>query len=156
MSPTTYLSWWTIYVIFNIVYCTTYRSMWQKRNRKWWWKISGYIWWKTRFKPPSIFKIWIPFWKWKSEKGDSSEPILFLFLCFIFQFSLNLIIKTNVFLFNFQVGEKEYDLYLMSDVNSTRHNQWFYFQVSNTVENIVYTFNIMNCIKGNSQFNYGK
>ncbi|CAG7728523.1 unnamed protein product [Allacma fusca] len=54
-----------------------------------------------------------------------------------------------------QVGEREYDLYLMSDVNSNRHNQWFYFQVSNTQENCPYTFNIMNCIKGNSQFNYG-
>jgi hypothetical protein len=46
-------------------------------------------------------------------------------------------------------------LFLMSDVNSRRHQQWFYFQVSNIQENVPFTFNIVNCIKSNSQFNYG-
>ncbi|PSN34864.1 hypothetical protein C0J52_18211 [Blattella germanica] len=54
-----------------------------------------------------------------------------------------------------QVGEAEYDLILMPDVNSSRHHQWFYFQVYNMEQGIPYTFNIINCEKQNSQFNYG-
>ncbi|XP_035702835.1 cytosolic carboxypeptidase 1 isoform X2 [Folsomia candida] len=54
-----------------------------------------------------------------------------------------------------QVGERDYDLLITSDVNSRHHNQWFYFQVSNTVNDKMYTFNIINCTKTNSLFNYG-
>ncbi|PNF25505.1 hypothetical protein B7P43_G05201 [Cryptotermes secundus] len=55
----------------------------------------------------------------------------------------------------FQISSKEYDLILMPDVNSTRHHQWFYFEVSNMEANVPYVFNIVNCEKQNSQFNYG-
>lgn len=55
----------------------------------------------------------------------------------------------------FQVGPREYDLILMPDVNSKEHCTWFYFEVSNMDANIPYVFNIINCEKANSQFNYG-
>ncbi|XP_059479470.1 cytosolic carboxypeptidase 1-like [Neocloeon triangulifer] len=54
-----------------------------------------------------------------------------------------------------QVGALEYDLILMPDVNSSKHHQWFYFEVSNMKADLPYTFNIVNCEKQNSQFNYG-
>ncbi|XP_057320034.1 cytosolic carboxypeptidase 1-like isoform X1 [Microplitis mediator] len=54
-----------------------------------------------------------------------------------------------------QIGPQEYDLILTPDVNSGSRHQWFYFQVSNMEANIPYTFNIVNCEKANSQFNFG-
>lgn len=54
-----------------------------------------------------------------------------------------------------QVGAREYDLILMPDVNSSHHHQWFYFEVSNMEARVPYVFNIANCEKQNSQFNYG-
>ncbi len=50
----------------------------------------------------------------------------------------------------------EYDLILNADVNSSAHCQWFYFEVSGMVAGVPYRFNIINCEKGNSQYNYGK
>uniref|UniRef100_A0AAQ6AIN1 Peptidase M14 domain-containing protein n=1 Tax=Amphiprion ocellaris TaxID=80972 RepID=A0AAQ6AIN1_AMPOC len=49
----------------------------------------------------------------------------------------------------------EYDLILNADVNCSQHTQWFYFEVSNMVAGIPYRFNVINCEKSNSQFNYG-
>ncbi|KAK2107427.1 Cytosolic carboxypeptidase 4 [Saguinus oedipus] len=49
----------------------------------------------------------------------------------------------------------EYDLLVNADVNSTQHQQWFYFRVSGMQAAIPYRFNIINCEKPNSQFNYG-
>ncbi|KAI5105583.1 cytosolic carboxypeptidase 4 [Silurus meridionalis] len=49
----------------------------------------------------------------------------------------------------------EYDLIVNADVNSSSHQQWFYFEVSGMTANVPYRFNIINCEKGNSQFNYG-
>uniref|UniRef100_A0A2K5DX33 Cytosolic carboxypeptidase 4 n=1 Tax=Aotus nancymaae TaxID=37293 RepID=A0A2K5DX33_AOTNA len=54
-----------------------------------------------------------------------------------------------------QVREFEYDLLVNADVNSTQHQQWFYFRVSGMQAAIPYRFNIINCEKPNSQFNYG-
>jgi len=54
-----------------------------------------------------------------------------------------------------QVSPNQYDLILMPDVNSTRNHQWFYFEVSNMEADVPYVFNIVNCEKQNSQFNYG-
>ncbi|XP_060035363.1 cytosolic carboxypeptidase 4 [Erinaceus europaeus] len=54
-----------------------------------------------------------------------------------------------------QVREFEYDLLVNSDVNSSQHQQWFYFGVSGMKASTVYRFNIINCEKANSQFNYG-
>ncbi|XP_023565944.1 cytosolic carboxypeptidase 4 isoform X2 [Octodon degus] len=49
----------------------------------------------------------------------------------------------------------EYDLLVNADVNSAQHQQWFYFKVSGMRAAIPYRFNIINCEKPNSQFNYG-
>ncbi|CAK6980514.1 cytosolic carboxypeptidase 4, partial [Scomber scombrus] len=54
-----------------------------------------------------------------------------------------------------QVRRYEYDLILNADANSSQHAQWFYFEVSNMVADVPYRFNIINCEKSNSQFNYG-
>ncbi|XP_073917593.1 cytosolic carboxypeptidase 4 isoform X2 [Castor canadensis] len=54
-----------------------------------------------------------------------------------------------------QVREFEYDLLVNADVNSSQHQQWFYFKVSGTRAAIPYRFNVINCEKPNSQFNYG-
>ncbi|XP_070763219.1 cytosolic carboxypeptidase 4-like [Enoplosus armatus] len=54
-----------------------------------------------------------------------------------------------------QVRRNEYDLILNADVNCSQHSQWFYFEVSNMVADVPYRFNVINCEKSNSQFNYG-
>ncbi|XP_038660765.1 cytosolic carboxypeptidase 1 isoform X6 [Scyliorhinus canicula] len=54
-----------------------------------------------------------------------------------------------------QVRKFEYDLILNSDINSNHHHQWFYFEVSGMRNAVPYRFNIINCEKSNSQFNYG-
>lgn len=54
-----------------------------------------------------------------------------------------------------QVRRYEYDLILNADANCSQHTQWFYFEVSNMVAGVPYRFNVINCEKSNSQFNYG-
>ncbi|KAG8232055.1 hypothetical protein J437_LFUL012006 [Ladona fulva] len=54
-----------------------------------------------------------------------------------------------------QTGPLEYNLILTPDVNSSKRLQWFYFEVSNMEANKAYIFNIINCEKQNSQFNFG-
>ncbi|XP_056427866.1 cytosolic carboxypeptidase 4 [Hyla sarda] len=54
-----------------------------------------------------------------------------------------------------QVREFEYDLIMNADVNTDQHHQWFYFEVSAMRANVPYRFNVINCEKVNSQFNYG-
>ncbi|XP_066211390.1 cytosolic carboxypeptidase 4 isoform X1 [Saccopteryx leptura] len=54
-----------------------------------------------------------------------------------------------------QVREFEYDLLVNTDVNSTQYQQWFNFKVSGMRAAVPYRFNIINCEKPNSQFNYG-
>ncbi|XP_034736100.1 cytosolic carboxypeptidase 4 isoform X2 [Etheostoma cragini] len=54
-----------------------------------------------------------------------------------------------------QVRRYEYDLILNADANCNQHAQWFYFEVSNMVADVPYRFNVINCEKSNSQFNYG-
>ena len=58
--------------------------------------------------------------------------------------------------FDLQIREYEYDLILNPDINVNHHHQWFYFEVSNMVADVPYRFNIVNCEKLNSQFNFGK
>ena len=41
-------------------------------------------------------------------------------------------------------------------MNTNHHHQWFYFCVSNMEQDVKYRFNIVNCEKPNSQFNYGE
>lgn len=45
---------------------------------------------------------------------------------------------------------------LNSDINSNHYHQWFYFEVSGMRVGATYRFNIINCEKSNSQFNYGE
>uniref|UniRef100_A0A4X2LVS0 Cytosolic carboxypeptidase 1 n=1 Tax=Vombatus ursinus TaxID=29139 RepID=A0A4X2LVS0_VOMUR len=54
-----------------------------------------------------------------------------------------------------QIRKNEYDLILNSDINSNHYHQWFYFEVSGMRTGVGYRFNIINCEKSNSQFNYG-
>ncbi|XP_070542811.1 cytosolic carboxypeptidase 1-like isoform X3 [Ptychodera flava] len=54
-----------------------------------------------------------------------------------------------------QIRKYEYDLILNSDINSNHHHQWFYFEVSGMKADIPYRFNMVNCEKPNSQFNFG-
>ncbi|MEE6503713.1 hypothetical protein FKM82_004911 [Ascaphus truei] len=54
-----------------------------------------------------------------------------------------------------QVREFEYDLIMNADVNTDQHHQWFYFEVRAMRAAGSYRFNVINCEKGNSQFNYG-
>ncbi|XP_037536287.1 cytosolic carboxypeptidase 1 [Nematolebias whitei] len=54
-----------------------------------------------------------------------------------------------------QIRKYEYDLVLNSDINSNHYHQWFYFEVSGMRVGTSYRFNIVNCEKSNSQFNYG-
>uniref|UniRef100_A0A3P8RVT5 Cytosolic carboxypeptidase 1 n=1 Tax=Amphiprion percula TaxID=161767 RepID=A0A3P8RVT5_AMPPE len=54
-----------------------------------------------------------------------------------------------------QVRKYEYDLVLNSDINSNHYHQWFYFEVSGMRVGTTYRFNLINCEKSNSQFNYG-
>ncbi|XP_026320296.1 cytosolic carboxypeptidase 4-like isoform X3 [Hyposmocoma kahamanoa] len=54
-----------------------------------------------------------------------------------------------------QVGPREYELILMPDVNSNKRHQWFYFEVRNMQQGRPYIFNIVNCEKSDSQFNFG-
>ncbi|XP_019332932.2 cytosolic carboxypeptidase 4 [Alligator mississippiensis] len=54
-----------------------------------------------------------------------------------------------------QVHGFEYDLIMNADVNSSQHHQWFYFEVSAMKSAVPYRFNVINCEKVNSQFNYG-
>ncbi|XP_063170443.1 cytosolic carboxypeptidase 4 [Candoia aspera] len=54
-----------------------------------------------------------------------------------------------------QVREYEYDLILNPDINGSQYHQWFYFEVSAMKSSIPYRFNVINCDKPNSQFNFG-
>ncbi|XP_078386099.1 cytosolic carboxypeptidase 4 [Cetorhinus maximus] len=54
-----------------------------------------------------------------------------------------------------QVRKYEYDLIMNADINTDFQHQWFYFKISGMKAGIPYRFNIINCEKTNSQFNYG-
>lgn len=44
---------------------------------------------------------------------------------------------------------------MANDVNSIGNNQWFYFSVTNMVQNKDYVFSVVNYTKSDSLFNYG-
>ncbi|KAE9418681.1 hypothetical protein Angca_003198, partial [Angiostrongylus cantonensis] len=55
-----------------------------------------------------------------------------------------------------QVGPSYYELILSPDINQQKeHYQWYYFEVSNIVNDIVYTFEILNCLKATSMYSKG-
>ncbi|EYC43966.1 hypothetical protein Y032_0476g2153 [Ancylostoma ceylanicum] len=54
------------------------------------------------------------------------------------------------------VGPTHYELILSPDINQKKeHYQWFYFEVSNIVNNVAYTFEIINCLKTTSMYSKG-
>ena len=53
-------------------------------------------------------------------------------------------------------GDSEYELVLQTDLYTKRHTQWFYFRVTNTRPNCIYSFKIINLLKSDSLYNYGK
>ena len=55
-----------------------------------------------------------------------------------------------------RIRDREYNLLLTPDVNSAKHHQWFYFEVSKVRSGAAYTFNIINYEKANSQYNFGE
>ncbi|KJH52980.1 zinc carboxypeptidase [Dictyocaulus viviparus] len=55
-----------------------------------------------------------------------------------------------------QIGPNYYELILSPDINQRKqHYQWFYFEVSNIINDVVYTFEIVNCLKPTSMYNKG-
>jgi len=54
-----------------------------------------------------------------------------------------------------QISDREYDLIMQNDNNSTGNNQWFYFTVEKMIPGAEYTFNVVNFTKSDSLFNYG-
>ncbi|XP_053576336.1 cytosolic carboxypeptidase 2 [Bombina bombina] len=54
-----------------------------------------------------------------------------------------------------KVGKYEYELTLRTDLYTSKHTQWFYFQVQNTKRGVPYRFTITNLMKSNSLYNSG-
>ncbi|NXS63731.1 CBPC3 carboxypeptidase, partial [Brachypteracias leptosomus] len=54
-----------------------------------------------------------------------------------------------------KVNEFEYQLTLRNDLYTSRHTQWYYFQVSNTQAGMPYRFTIVNFTKRNSLYRRG-
>ncbi|XP_067874643.1 cytosolic carboxypeptidase 2-like isoform X2 [Heterodontus francisci] len=54
-----------------------------------------------------------------------------------------------------RIGQYEYDLMLAVDMFTSRHTQWYYFRIQNTVTNVTYKFKIVNLLKKDSLYNYG-
>ena len=57
--------------------------------------------------------------------------------------------------FSSQTGPHEYDLIMCPDVSSSRHQQWFYFEVSNMRADLTYTFNVINNEKLRCEYQTG-
>ncbi|XP_056382539.1 cytosolic carboxypeptidase 2 isoform X3 [Hyla sarda] len=53
------------------------------------------------------------------------------------------------------IGAHEYELTLRTDLYTSKHTQWFYFQVKNTRRGIPYRFTITNLMKRSSLYNTG-
>ncbi|XP_054828802.1 cytosolic carboxypeptidase 2 isoform X2 [Eublepharis macularius] len=54
-----------------------------------------------------------------------------------------------------RVGEYEYELTLRTDLYTSKHTQWFYFQVQNTRNDVTYRFTIVNLMKSKSLYSMG-
>jgi hypothetical protein len=53
-------------------------------------------------------------------------------------------------------GMFEYELILKTDLYTQRHTQWYFFRVHNAVPGVTYKFKIVNLLKSDSLYNYGK
>ncbi|EDO49270.1 predicted protein, partial [Nematostella vectensis] len=54
-----------------------------------------------------------------------------------------------------KTGDYEYQLWMRTDLYTSKHTQWFYFRVRNTRAGATYKFTIMNFIKSGSLYNDG-
>ncbi|XP_075785025.1 cytosolic carboxypeptidase 2 isoform X3 [Pelodiscus sinensis] len=54
-----------------------------------------------------------------------------------------------------RVGPYEYELTLRTDLYTSKHTQWFYFQVRNTRSDVTYRFSIVNLMKPKSLYSMG-
>ncbi|XP_048341891.1 cytosolic carboxypeptidase 2 isoform X2 [Sphaerodactylus townsendi] len=54
-----------------------------------------------------------------------------------------------------RVGMYEYELTLQTDLYTSKHTQWFYFQVQNTRNDVAYRFTIVNLMKSKSLYSMG-
>ncbi|XP_069077704.1 cytosolic carboxypeptidase 2 isoform X1 [Pleurodeles waltl] len=54
-----------------------------------------------------------------------------------------------------QVGKHEYELTLRTDLYTSKHTQWFYFQVKKTRKGVLYRFTITNLMKSSSLYSLG-
>ena len=52
-------------------------------------------------------------------------------------------------------SETEYELYLRYDLYTSKHTQWYYFQVKNARPGVEYRFTICNFLKSDSLYNMG-
>ncbi|XP_054728956.1 cytosolic carboxypeptidase Nna1 isoform X2 [Anastrepha obliqua] len=53
------------------------------------------------------------------------------------------------------ITQTYYELYLRSDLYTSRSKQWFYFRVRRTRKNVIYRFSIVNLVKSDSLYNDG-
>lgn len=53
-------------------------------------------------------------------------------------------------------GQFDYELVLKTDLYTMRHTQWYYFRVTGAVPGVTYRFRIINLLKKDSLYNYGK
>lgn len=54
-----------------------------------------------------------------------------------------------------KLSDREYNLLLQNDINTTGYTQWFFFRVGNTSKDLEVRFNILNLYKSNSLFGSG-
>lgn len=52
-----------------------------------------------------------------------------------------------------KISDTEYDLFLKTDYGTSGYTQWYYFQVKNVRKDITYRLNIVNLMKGESNYN---
>ena len=63
-------------------------------------------------------------------------------------------IKVDMFVY--YRGQFDYELVLKTDLYTNRHTQWYYFRVQNVVPGVTYRFRIVNLLKRDSLYNYGR
>ena len=91
-------------------------------------------------------KFFVYFPTWNRNKSEQTKIVFLKKIVFLDSSNKNALSQVRIF---------EYDLVLNSDIGSTRHHQWFYFEVCNMVADFPYRFNIINCEKSCSSFTQG-
>ncbi|VDP44158.1 unnamed protein product, partial [Soboliphyme baturini] len=91
-----------------------------------------------------------------SFKDSSNTLFLTCFKVFLIVILIVIAIVLTSLILITTVDTYEYDLLLNADINQIQqHFHSYYFKVSNMVEKVVYTFNIINCVKTRSLYNFG-